>query len=222
MFSYVFMKILESRPRSYDIAIDKTSRRHVLAVKKEVAHELAGAKHVLDIGCGTGELSRMLVSQGSVVHGFDRNASMIEVAEKRIIKEHLQNKFIAIHMGVDGMDTLQENFYDAVVSTLVFSELSEDERTYAIKHSARALKSGGIIVIADEVVPKNLIQKLIHKLIRLPILVLTYLITRTSTTPLYDLSGEMRSAGFTIEKEAFSRGGSFAIVTGRLPERVLN
>ncbi|MBW1812830.1 MAG: hypothetical protein JRJ39_03890, partial [Deltaproteobacteria bacterium] len=67
------MKVLESRPRSYDKAMDKASKGHVTAVKKAVACELADADHVLEIGCGTGELAQMLVSQGSVVHGFDMN-----------------------------------------------------------------------------------------------------------------------------------------------------
>jgi demethylmenaquinone methyltransferase/2-methoxy-6-polyprenyl-1,4-benzoquinol methylase len=209
------MKMLEGRPRFYDKAMDKVSKGHVLAVKKEVARELEGAKYILDIGCGTGELAQILISQGSVVHGFDINASMIEVAEGKIKKENLQDNLSVSQMGVDGMDSLQEATYDAVVSTLVFSEFSDDERTYAFRHSARILKPGGIIVIADEVIPKNLIQRLIHKIIRLPMLVVTYLIASSTTTPVADLSGEMRNAGFTIEKETFSRGGSFAVVIGK-------
>ena len=209
------MKILEGRPRSYDKAMDKASKGRVTAVKKAVAYELADADHVLEIGCGTGELAQMLVSQGSVVHGFDMNAAMIEAANEKIQRNHLEDTFIATHMGVDGMDSLLDGFYDAVASTLVFSELSDDERKYAFKHSLRVLKPEGIIVIADEVVPENIFMKLFHKLIRLPMLAVTYLITRTLTTPISNLAREMQNAGFNIEREILRHGGSFAVVTGK-------
>ncbi|MBW1848233.1 MAG: class I SAM-dependent methyltransferase [Deltaproteobacteria bacterium] len=186
-----------------------------MKVLESVACELADADHVLEIGCGTGELAQMLVSQGSVVHGFDMNAAMIEAANERIQRNHLEDRFKATHMGVDGMDSLPDAFYDAVVSTLVFSELSDDERKYVFKHSARVLKPEGIIVIADEVVPENIFMKLFHKLIRLPMLAMTYLITRTLTTPISDLSGEMKKGGFKIKKEILRHGGSFAMVTGK-------
>ena len=131
-----------------------------MAVKKSVVSELEGAKRALEIGCGTGELAQMLASQGSVIHGFDMNRAMVEAAQERIKREHLQDKFTATYMGVDKMDRLQEASYDAVVSTLVFSELSDDERAYAFKHSTRVLKPEGSIVIADEVVPEKIFMKL--------------------------------------------------------------
>ena len=174
-----------------------------------------------EIGCGTGELAEMMAYQGNIVDGFDINAFMVKIARERIKKKQLQDKFTVRHMGVDGMDRLPADFYDAVVSTLVFSEFSEDERKYAFKQSARILKPGGNIVIADEVVPKKVFMKLIHKLVRLPVLALTYLTTRAITTPIPDLTGELQNAGFIIGEEIRSHGGSFAVVTGRLGQRSL-
>jgi cyclopropane fatty-acyl-phospholipid synthase-like methyltransferase len=216
------MKILEGRPRSYDTHMDRVASGRIKKIKKIVASEVVGAKHVLEIGCGTGELAEMLISQGSVVHGFDLNASMVKMVRERINREHLKDKYTVKHMGVDGMDSLPGASYDAVVSTLVFSELSDDERKYGFNHSARILKPGGIIVIADEVVPKTMIMKMLYKLIRWPILAVTYLMTRTITTPISDLTGELQNAGFIIEKENRSHGGSFAVVTGRWLKRAKN
>ena len=60
MFSYVFMKILEGRPRSYDRRMDELSRGRVRAMKQAVAGEIPSGAHVLEVGCGTGELAALI------------------------------------------------------------------------------------------------------------------------------------------------------------------
>ena len=218
MFSYIFMKLLESRPRSYDRLMNKASRGRVLSAKRTVAAELIATDRVLDIGCGTGELAVMLATQGARVDGFDINPKMIKIARARILTENLESDLTVRHMGVDGMDGVATSIYDGVVSTLVFSELSDDERRFAYKHAVRVLKPNGLIVIADEVVPRKTINKLFHTIIRVPMLFATYLVSRTTTRPLSNLSEELAAAGFTIEKEIRSHGDSFAIVVGRLTQ----
>jgi len=56
------------------------------------------------------------------------------------------------------------------------------------------------------------VQRFIHSVTRLPLLILTYLVTDTSTRPLMDLSGEIEKAGLSIQKEERSQGDSFAFV----------
>ena len=153
MFSYVFMKILEGRPRSYDQRMDKVSRGRVRAMKQAVASEIAPRTHVLEMGCGTGELAALINARGSTVEGFDRSPSMLAVARERIEEGNLEGRLTVWEMGVDGMDALDERSYGAVVSTLVFSELADDERRYALKHALRVLEPAGLLVIADEVLP---------------------------------------------------------------------
>ncbi len=63
MFSYLFMKLLEKRPQSYDRLLTKASRGQIQSAKKTIAAELASAEHILEIGCGTGELACMLARQ---------------------------------------------------------------------------------------------------------------------------------------------------------------
>jgi demethylmenaquinone methyltransferase/2-methoxy-6-polyprenyl-1,4-benzoquinol methylase len=196
----------------------KASRGHVLSAKQTVAAELIATDRVLDIGCGTGELAVMLAAQGTRVDGFDINPKMIKIARERIVTENLESAFFVQHMGVDGMDGLATSVYDGVVSTLVFSELSGDERRFAYKHAARVLKPNGIIVIADEVVPRKTRYKLLHTITRVPMLLATYLVAGTTTRPLSNLSEELTAAGFAIEKEIRSHGDSFAIVVGRLTQ----
>jgi demethylmenaquinone methyltransferase/2-methoxy-6-polyprenyl-1,4-benzoquinol methylase len=119
-----------------------------------------------------------------------------------------------MHMGVDGMDGLTDANFDFVVSTLVFSELNDDERRFALKHAARVLRPGGRLIIADEVVPKSALRRLVHHIARLPLFAATYLVSGKSTHPINDLAREINAAGFIVEKESRSRGDSFAIVVG--------
>jgi cyclopropane fatty-acyl-phospholipid synthase-like methyltransferase len=216
MLSYVFMKILERRPRSYDQTMDKVSRGRVRKLKQAIVDEIPAGARVLEIGCGTGELAEMLVDKGAMVEGFDLSPSMVRTAQERIAARNLEDRFSARLMGVDGMDGLASDTYDAVCSTLVFSELTDDERRFALKHAARALKQGGLLVIADEVVPRNAVRRFIHSLLRAPLVIITYLVSTASTSPLKDLPGDMTAAGFVVEKEIKSRGGSTAIVVGSL------
>lgn len=84
MFSYVFMKMLEGRPRSYDRRIDRASRGRVREMKRAVVHEIRPGSLVLEIGCGTGELAVMLARSGAIVEGFDLSPSMVETARERV------------------------------------------------------------------------------------------------------------------------------------------
>jgi len=198
--------------------MDKVSKGRVRAVKEAVAREIPEGSLVLEIGCGTGELATMLVERHCIVEGFDLSPSMVESAKERIEMDNLKDRFRVVEMGVDGMDGLPKNHFDAVVSTLVFSELSDDERRFALKHAARVLKSGGLIVIADEVVPKTAVRRVIHSIIRLPLVAVTYFATKHSTRPIADLTGAIRGAGFRIEKEERSHGDSFAMVVATKKE----
>jgi ubiquinone/menaquinone biosynthesis C-methylase UbiE len=215
VFSYVFMKILEQRPRSYDRKMEKTSKGRVKVIKQAVAAEVLPGMRVLEIGCGTGELAAMLVSKGATVHGFDLSAAMIQVASERIASEGLHDKLAVRQAGVEYMDGLPDKTYDAVVSTLVFSEFSDDERRFALRQAFRVLKPGGILVIADEVVPRTRGRRWLQALVRGPALAATYLISRSFSRPLADLPRDVAAEGFSVEKEARSHGDAFEILVAR-------
>jgi demethylmenaquinone methyltransferase/2-methoxy-6-polyprenyl-1,4-benzoquinol methylase len=199
--------------------MNKTSRGSVLSAKKAVIAELSAADRVLDIGCGTGEFAAMLAARGTHVDGFDINPDMVEVARERILANHLENVVSIHHMGVDGMDAFPDSTYDAIVSMLVFSELSDDERHFALKHSVRALKPDGLFVIADEVVPRKKTNRVLYTIIRIPMLLATYLVARTTTRPIADLTAELLDAGFRIEREIRNQGDAFVLVVARVERK---
>ena len=217
MFSYVFMKILEGRPRSYDRRMDEFSRGRVRAMKQAVASEIPLGTHVLEVGCGTGELAALICARGATVEALDRSPSMLAVAERRIEEEELDGRLVLHEMGVEGMDRFEEKSYGAVVSTLVLSELTDDERRFALKHAFRVLEPGGLLVIADEVLPRARAGRLLHAFSRAPVLAATYLVSGASTRPIPDLQGEVLGAGFTIEKEQRSHRDAFSVLVARRP-----
>ncbi len=215
LFSYIFMKLLEGRPRSYDRTMDKVSRGRVLEIKRSVAGKIPEGARVLEIGCGTGELASMVLTRASQVEGFDVSPKMVEAARRRIQEESLSGRFRVSLMGVDGMDGLAEASFDAVVSTLVLSELSPDERRFALGEAHRVLEPGGLVVIADEVRPRTAGRRALHAVTRAPMLALTYLVSSGQTHPIPDLAGEVRDAGFSVTGEERSHGDAFALVTGQ-------
>ncbi len=211
------MKILEGRPRSYDRRIDRISRGRVREMKLAMVQEIPTNAHVLDIGCGAGELAMILARNGASVEGFDINPHMVVAAREKIEVEGMQKWARVFEMGVEDMDRLSEQAYDAVVSTLVFSELTDGERCFALNQAFRILKPGGQLIITDEVTPRTWSGRLLHALVRLPMLALTYLAIHTSTTPLADLPGEVTAAGFEVITEVHDYGEALAVLTAERP-----
>ena len=218
MISYLFMRVLESRPRSFDRRMNKISLGHIKSVKENVIREIPDNAQVLEIGCGTGELAKMLLTRGATITAFDVNPAMVAVARERLKNKGYNKKLTIKEMGIDGMDNLLSASYDAVVSTLVFSELSDDERHFALVHSKRVLKPGGVLIIADEVVAQKAMRKLLQFFVRLPMLVLIYLVSRSYTHPLQNLRRDLNNAGFRVKKEIRNKSGTFAMVVGGVPK----
>ena len=217
MFSYIFMKILESRPSRYDWGINILTGGHAKRVKKEIVDKwIKVGIDILDIGCGTGELMEYAARKGACVTGIDISDGMLSVARKRFKEADLGDKIELHHAGITELDRLfKDKCFDLVISTLVFSELYADERQWAYKEIARVLKDSGTLVLAGEVEPRGFVKRLIHFLIRLPLAIVTVLIAQTGTRAVPDMAGEVALSGFEVLGEQRSLLGSFSIVWAR-------
>ena len=217
MFSYIFMKVLESRPSRYDWGINILTLGHAKRVKKEIVDNYvrAGMK-VLDIGCGTGELMEYAALRGAYVTGIDISEGMLSIAQKRFEDVGLCAKAAFNHAGITDLDRLfEDRSFDLVTSTLVFSELYPDERQWAYTEINRVLKDSGTLVLAGEVKPQGFFKKLIHFLIRLPLAAATYLIAQTGSRAVSDMAGEISLSGFEVQGEQRTLLGSFSVVWAR-------
>lgn len=215
MFSYIFMKILESRPERYDSGINILSGGHARKIKEAIVKSwVRPGMSQLDIGCGTGELLLKAARKGARVTGVDISEGMLSIARKRIAGSGLSGEITLHEAGATEVGALfSDNSFDLITSTLVFSELYAEERSLLLSEIRRLLKPGGRLVIAVEVVPTGIFQRIIHFLIRLPLTVLTYIIAQTGTKPMARISEEINLAGMKVESKELSFLGSFALIS---------
>ncbi len=220
MSSYVYMKILESQPERYDRGIALLSLGGADRCKKKLVEEnVRPGSQVLEIGCGTGTMAILAGLAGADVFAFDVSAAMLEVARRKIDASGMAGRVQLEEMGVSGMDKLADERFDLVMSTLVFSELSHDERAYALRHAYRVLKTAGRVAIADEARPVSLAKRAAHGVVRMPLLIATFALTQTTTSAVDGLPDLVGEAGFRIESEQRSSLDSFLYLVARKDER---
>ncbi len=104
-----------------------------------VAEQLAGARRVLDVGCGEGQVARHIkTSVGSdVVVGIDPSANQLAVARERGGGVHY------VRGSADALP-VRDGAFDAVVACLVFEHITAVDA--ALGEVARSLEPGGVFL----------------------------------------------------------------------------
>lgn len=103
------------------------------------------SKRVLDIGFGTGTLTKRLYDRGLEIYGQDFSGEMIKIAQEKMPKA----KFFAGDFTKDLVDFLKDNKYDAVIATYSLHHLTDEEKISFIKSLLTLLNPGGEILIGD-------------------------------------------------------------------------
>ncbi|MFN2184359.1 MAG: corrinoid protein-associated methyltransferase CpaM [Anaerolineae bacterium] len=210
--SYVYMKALESAPQRYERGMRLLTLGRLERVRCDIVARVAEGDRVLDIGCGTGALAVMLARNGARVTGIDIAPAMLSLAAQRVREEGLQDRIALKEMGAVELDTaFAGDSFDAVVSTLLFSELSDDEVAYTLAECWRILQPGGVLLIADEVLPKSMLGRIATFLFRLPFAIAAFVLTQNTTHRVAGLEDRISAAGFRIVDT-----GSFLMGTMKL------
>jgi demethylmenaquinone methyltransferase/2-methoxy-6-polyprenyl-1,4-benzoquinol methylase len=199
MSAFVLMKVLESAPSRYDVGIHMLTLGRVGPAYDRLAARIKVGQRVLDIGCGTGALTVRAARRGARVVGIDVNSQMLAIAQQRV--DDLPDEVdVELHeIGVVELDCETAESYDVAMSGLCLSELTVGERAFALREAQRLLRPGGLLLVADEVIPRNALKRLLHRCIRLPLALLTYLLTQTTTRSLKHLCQEVEAVGFVVE-----------------------
>ncbi|MCG6927283.1 MAG: methyltransferase domain-containing protein [Acidobacteria bacterium] len=209
MSSSIYMKVLESQPERYDRGITLLSLGAADRARRRLVDDLVEpGMRVLEIGCGTGALTVLAARRGAEVVAFDVSDPMLAMARRKVVDAGVSDRVHLEHEGVSGMDAFEDESFDLVAATLVFSELSSDERVWALRHSCRVLRPAGRLGLVDEVTPESLGEKLVHGAVRLPLLLVTFALTQTTTQPVDGLSRLVAEAGFRVETEERTALGS--------------
>jgi ubiquinone/menaquinone biosynthesis C-methylase UbiE len=198
MSTYILMKILESTPSRYDFGIRMLTRGRLDRTYDHITSHIERGQTVLDLGCGTGALTLRAGQKGAIVKGIDVNTQMLEIAHKRAKEANLTQNIKFFEMGVAELGSEESQSYDVVMAGLCFSELTEDELVYTLKQVQRVLKPQGTLLIVDEVVPRSLSKRIVSWLVRLPLVVITYLITQTTTHAVKDIPEKIEASGLKI------------------------
>lgn len=198
MSTYILMRILESAPRRYELGIRMLTLGRIEGAYDRLVSHIKPGQNVLDIGCGTGALTLRAARRGAKVKGIDIKAQMLAIAKQRVRDAGLTETVDLVEMGVAELDREETGSYEVVMSGLCFSELSEDELDYTLKQVGRLLRPGGLLLVADEIKPRTLVGRLVQKLLRTPLVALTYVLMQQTTHPLASLSERLTDAGFAI------------------------
>jgi ubiquinone/menaquinone biosynthesis C-methylase UbiE len=147
------MMTLGSEHRSNLRAIEK------LVLSSDVEMFDCHSLRVLDLGCGTGTLTRMIsdrLTADSDVIGIDAAEKMIEVADKK--KGDRDNLRFKAALAEDL--PFDDESFDRAVSTFFFHHINGGLKAKVLQEMWRVLRPGGLAVIVDVDMPYNLFGKI--------------------------------------------------------------
>lgn len=112
----------------------------VLKETAQIAAEHGG--EVLDIGCGTGNLTERIASKGLHVVGVDQSLEMLVQAKKKL-------PFLLLHQGTFLSLPFEKNTFDTITASYAFHHCDAPERILAVREMKRVLRERGRIVLTD-------------------------------------------------------------------------
>lgn len=110
--------------------------------------QLDCARRVLEIGCGTGNLTllvKRLRPQLEVV-GLDPDPKALARADRKARRAGLE---LELHRGFADQLPYPEGSFDRVLSALMFHHLESDLRVASLREIARVLRPGGALLLMD-------------------------------------------------------------------------
>ncbi len=213
MSSLALMRWLEGSPERYDAGMRVITLGAVGKLHDAVAAAAVVSRgdRVLEIGCGTGAVTSLMLARGARVTAIDQSPEMLEQAKQRP-GLGADSDVTWLEQTASEIDGLPAASYDAVASSLCLTDMSRSERTYVLREIARVLVPGGRLVIGDEVRANGGWRRALQRCWRVPQAILGWLLAGHLSRPIGDLSGEIRAAGFEITGERRWMMGALALV----------
>jgi len=173
------MKAFESVPGRYDLGMRLITFGEIAELRRQITAAIPPNSRVLDIGCGTGDLLSLLAGRGVRVTAIDKSPEMVITARARAAAEGILDSVSIDQNTAMEVDRLYKDAeFDAVVLSLVMSELTPEERSWVLNQCARILKPSGLLLVADEFWPRSFLKRVIFSVIRFPLHLIAYLYTQ--------------------------------------------
>lgn len=135
--------------------IDRSWRRRLVRAVSSFCALRGGEVKVLDMACGTGDVSIALKRKGLAVVGADISENMLALARKKAPE-------IDFRYGDASELPFADGSFDAV--TIAFGIRNFDKRAQCIRELHRVLKDGGMLAIAEFSIPRNRLWRGIYTL----------------------------------------------------------
>jgi len=126
------------------------ARYKLAVVKRILGRKFSGS--VLDFGCGTGDVTRLLAQTYDVVHGYDPSTYNLDVAKKRAPLAEL----------FDDPASLPRGHYGAIVLAGVLRHVPPENRPGLVRTVVQLLAIGGKAIVFEH----NAIHPVMKRVVR--------------------------------------------------------
>ena len=193
------------------LGIDRLWRRRFV---RRLAKKLPEKAAVLDLACGTGDLTKALSEKGYQVTGLDISSEMMAIGREKCRYLSPKPNFV---LGSAEQIPFPDDTFDAV--TIAFGLRNFDHRARCLAEIRRVLKPGGQLAVLEFAVPRNRHWNKIYLFYFKNILPLIgrlvgsadaygYLVDSVLAFPRYEaLCDEFRAAGFDFPRYKPYTGG---------------
>ena len=181
---------------------------------------LQPGESVLDVGCGTGALTRLArdrVGESGKVYGIDAAPQMIAVARRKAARRNLAIDF---QVGLIEQLAFSDNSFDVVLSSLMMHHLPDELKRQGLAEIARVLNPGGRLLIIDfqHRQAQSRIKRHVQKQGSSHAFLARLLHAGKELGGIQDLPQVMREVGFSQIEAGETRFRTLGFVLGRISE----
>ncbi len=160
---------------------------------------------VLELGCGTGGITRRMLRRGARVTALDRSESMLRIARRRAPGAELLRR--------DLRNFESARRFERVLLAFVLHEVSSGDRVESLRLASENLLSGGVLGVLDVAAPT-------HPVVGAAWRAFVNVVEPPSAVEVLDgaLEEEIARAGLEVIRRLALAGGRAQMITARLSE----